>query len=658
MKLVKLRLNGFRRFKEAVVNLESDVLALVGPNEAGKSSVLQALASVESNHPFDTSDLTDRLEVADEEVIVEIRFLLDPEERALTRDVHGATVPRWFVLEKIRDGDVYQRTEPPIERDLSTRQELAQVLQRATNDTHFRRVLTAPMSIESTTNPPNDTRTLHERFAEHVRDLAVDSQMLPNEVRTELGESLDLFSERLDQVAEGSQDRAERTIARLRVLLAAERQDPHRALCRLLEQRRPRILLFAPAHRSFRNVYDPGEITADQQALHNLLRVGETNPDEVRLTMQEGDAGRIRNLETRLNANLKDAFDASWRQSNVYPEFDIGRDRLTLHVRHPVRGFTLVAEHSDGLKAFIALFAFIRVQATSVPPILLIDEAEQHLHYDAQADLVGMFYRQQAASQVIYTTHSAGCLPHDLGMGVRVVTQQGGPNDETGYSTLRNRFWGEGAGNTPLLLAMGASALAFAPARRALMVVGEGGTETILLPSLFAEVSNEPLDFQVLPGIANISRDKVPDLDLEAPRVVYLVDGDGGGRANRKTLREGGVPNHRILSLPRSYTTEDLVTKEVYADAINEEFRRSNIEARLRADELPRNGRVEVLIRWCARAGVPMPSKVAVAERIAQERAHQALTTPETAQRIKELHNQILEAMRLPDPDAADTAPS
>lgn len=43
------------------------------------------------------------------------------------------------------------------------------------------------------------------------------------------------------------------------------------------------------------------------------------------------------------------------------------------------------------------------------------------LHYDAQADLIGVLEEQDAAAQVIYTTHSPASLPNDLGAGVRVV---------------------------------------------------------------------------------------------------------------------------------------------------------------------------------------------------------------------------------------------
>ncbi len=649
MRLVKVQLSHFRRFRRAAANLESEVLAFVGPNEAGKSSVLQALASIEDDEPLGIGDLTDRRDVEDDTTIVEVRYLLTEEERTLVADVEGASEPRWFVLEKVCGGTVYRSTDPVVTRDLSARREFLESLRRVMKHTHYRRVLDAPLVVERGKKLPDDIRTLRERFDEHLDGLHVADTMLPRELRKDLHESLELFAERLDQVPDTSRDSARQTIERLTEILALEARNPHDALCELLESRRPQILQFTAAHRRFRNEYETDKVTDDNHALRNLLLVGGTDPDAVRRTMREGDAGRIRDLETRLNKVLKDAFDVSWLQSDVYPEFNIEQEQLTFHVNHPERGYTLVAEHSDGLKAFIALFAFSRVQSSDIPPVLLIDEAEQHLHYDAQADLVGMFYRQRAASQIIYTTHSAGCLPHDLGMGIRVVSPENGPNGETGYSRLSNRFWGKGAGTTPLLLAMGASALAYAPARRSLMVVGEGGTETILLPSLFAEAASERLDFQVLPGIANIAKEQVPDLDLEAPRIVYLVDGDQGGRENERTLKRGGVPARRILSLPAGHTTEDLVAKDVYLDAINEEFRRSGIDDRMQSDELLETGRVDAVQAWCVARGIAVPNKVAVAERIVHQRADRRLTTPAKARKLASLYGQVTNAMQVPD---------
>jgi AAA domain, putative AbiEii toxin, Type IV TA system len=138
------------------------------------------------------------------------------------------------------------------------------------------------------------------------------------------------------------------------------------------------------------------------------------------------------------------------------------------------RDFIGFTEHSDGLKAFVALRAFVARAAIEdddqVKPIVLVDEADRHLHYDAQADLVTVFEEQDEAAQVIYTTHSAGCLPRDLGLGIRAivpkVSEVDGEIRQGDHSEAINRFWTKGPGFSPLLLAMGAGAFAFAASKR------------------------------------------------------------------------------------------------------------------------------------------------------------------------------------------------
>ena len=112
------------------------------------------------------------------------------------------------------------------------------------------------------------------------------------------------------------------------------------------------------------------------------------------------------------------------------------RDRnLNIVIENEPTEFTNLAERSDGFRQFVALQSFT-MKERAEKPILLIDEAETHLHYDAQAALVQMLQKQQVASKVIYSTHSAGCLPEDLGNGVRLVAKTG-PSS----SKIINRFW-------------------------------------------------------------------------------------------------------------------------------------------------------------------------------------------------------------------------
>src|SRR4051812_7226051 len=54
MKLIAFSLQGYRRFaSKTSVKLHGDLIAFVGPNEAGKSTLLRALAHLRSDKPFD-----------------------------------------------------------------------------------------------------------------------------------------------------------------------------------------------------------------------------------------------------------------------------------------------------------------------------------------------------------------------------------------------------------------------------------------------------------------------------------------------------------------------------------------------------------------------------------------------------------------------------
>ncbi|MBA2741721.1 MAG: AAA family ATPase [Actinobacteria bacterium] len=161
--------------------------------------------------------------------------------------------------------------------------------------------------------------------------------------------------------------------------------------------------------------------------------------------------------------------------------------------RHDARDLDLKAEdfieidqRSDGLRQFVALRSFVIQHGgeRSSRPIVLIDEADAHVHYDAQADLVQVLEEQEETSKIVYTTHSAGCLPLDLGTGIRAVVpverEVEGEIRQTDQSEVINRFWTQGRGYSPILIAMGASAFAFAATRRAVVV--EGMSDTLLSP--------------------------------------------------------------------------------------------------------------------------------------------------------------------------------
>src|SRR5690349_16484027 len=97
MRLVGVEFNGFRRFENAKGRLEGHVVAIVGPNEAGKTSLLRALELMSSDASLDpkerTSDPTH--ELPDEQVIG-LQFRLEADDIAAVSDIVEPSGLRWF----------------------------------------------------------------------------------------------------------------------------------------------------------------------------------------------------------------------------------------------------------------------------------------------------------------------------------------------------------------------------------------------------------------------------------------------------------------------------------------------------------------------------------------------------------------------------------
>ncbi|MFZ1691743.1 MAG: AAA family ATPase [Flavobacteriales bacterium] len=427
------------------------------------------------------------------------------------------------------------------------------------------------------------------------------------------------------------------------VCLVSERfQNPYNSILDRIAEKRPKSYLFDLGERQLKQEYPVAELKNPSPALRNLLSLAGFTPEELAQVVDDGDHPERTGLTIRINEGLKNKFTAAWQQSAIHPHFEFAADVLRLHIGKG-SSFTSILERSEGLRTFVALWTFIAVKSTGEKPILLIDEAESHLHYDAQADLVRVLYEQDDAEQLFYSTHSAGCLPHDLGTAVRVVRPRyDDQKADTGRSEIYRSFWTDPKpGFSPLMFAIGAGAFSMIPTRR--VVLAEGPADCILLPSLMREATGlRDLDFQVAPGLANVAPRDVPDLEMEAPKVAFIVDGDDGGRAIAKKLRDGGYSIEQITSLETEFVLEDYVNKAVYAVAVNECVRRSHgLTQELSPNQLPDRARVAFVKSWCAGLGINEPNRVAVAERIVEERGKVALLDPNRKADLLRCHSLI-----------------
>ena len=169
------------------------------------------------------------------------------------------------------------------------------------------------------------------------------------------------------------------------------------------------------------------------------------------------------------------------------------------------------------------------------------------------------------------------------------------------------------------MIAMGAAAAAFTAAR--FVVLAEGATEMILLPSLIRKATGlEILPYQVAPGLSEVPKDFYQSLDLEGAKVAYVLDGDAGGKALRKALQKRGVPEERIVMIPAP-GLENVLVADVYLSAVASLLREQYQEVQV--PELPvltvadESSWATQLSVWASRHRLQMPSKVAIANRLA-----------------------------------------
>jgi hypothetical protein len=375
----------------------------------------------------------------------------------------------------------------------------------------------------------------------------------------------------------------------------------------------PEFALFSSAERAINSEYlidDPE--TLSSVALTNLLQVADLSIEKIQ--KYRLDSGYVAQLIDEANGRLDQFFSTRWSQESITVGLKVDGDFLRVHVkdkRDNSVGWLDITERSEGLRVFVALATFLAKSGFETPPILLIDEAEQHLHLNAQADLVRMLQDLDQIQQVIYTTHSPGCLPADLGNGVRFVEPADG-----GVSTIRHDFWSienhTHVGFNPLLIVMGAAAAAFSGLRNALLV--EGASDMLLLPTLIKLATTKAeLDYQVAPGISAASKTQMGNLDTVASKVAFLVDGDDGGRIWKEQLIRAQVPDKRIKKLPIGLSLEDLLDRDYYFDTLNELIRAD----RIRYESVGADQSLKLETNaWAKREGLVVPGAIAVAELI------------------------------------------
>lgn len=406
MRLAEMTVRGFRRFAEpSKVRLDGRPIAFVGPNEAGKSTLLRALTLL-NDDDGEAFDDDDRTRGGEHYVEVRAGFHLEEGDIAAVRHIEGGTEIRFFEAVKQWNGSLVGVPTPPPPHDFSARRALADKLAQAREMSSLQRLAGS-----------GDQFAL-DWIDKSVEAMRSDADFIGTQALSHLKLLPGAFGRA--QALRKVQDQESAELAALseevQAVVDIEKETPAMTAGRLLLARRPDFLLFDQPSRQLARTYDlKKHAESPPKALANLARLAGLDLEALLEAHEAGTVSRHTALIEKANRQLDRVFSESWVRPDEVPRLNLQGSVLHLLVRTTDGNLSRIDERSDGLRWFVALRAFLSAEDSPSKPVLLVDEAETHLSYDAQANLIEVLSKQDVAQKVLYTTHSAGCLPPGLG---------------------------------------------------------------------------------------------------------------------------------------------------------------------------------------------------------------------------------------------------
>lgn len=599
MRCTRVEFKGYRRLADTATGIDGDTTAFLGLNESGKSSLLHALEWLSSGGTLAATDRNrSRPPASESSEVVQAFFELDAQDHELVAEVPCDHPPSSVSLSRKVDGGRLYSLSPHPKRPAkpfadartrlsSARKSLSRQFESASSDCGKDAIGWA-VTVSAALEAPDST------WSESAKQALAD------------------LGRWCAEVPEGRKTARDRKLGQLLSAVEAlvHRPPPAQEIWSLLAARIPEFLLARDEHRQLESVYslEPTH-RALPRAVSSLLRVAAIDPDRLWVLLNREDPSQCEAVLEHGNQRLRELFAAPWNHSGVTVRLEV-RDAFLEIVVGDLHDGTLVTlpQRSDALRRFVALAAFLAAVERQVPPVLMIDDAEAHLHHDAQADLV-VALRSLDTTQVFYATHSPACLPNDLGTGLRVLRSDPRHREE---SVIRDDCWtGERGHLFSPQFARLTGAAAFSVCRQAVLVGGV--PDVVLLPTLLGlAAQGAHLDYQVAPGTAFPAG--LPTDEAAAARVCYLTDGDRAGTELAGRLGAYGVDEARIFALPGGCGVEDLVAPDDYVAVVNRLLADRGRRARFSSDVVGAGKPIaKAFAAWAESNRVQAPGEVEVA---------------------------------------------
>ena len=284
-----MRLFGYRRFVEATINLDAKMVAVLGPNESGKSSLLDALELFNDQNRVPSAAIHRDVSVDDSTVIGELVFRLSAGEREEFPYEVPDTQGLWLRVSKQVGGTLSFSFEPALSRPFQARQAAQKAVAQATDSPWFRQL--------KASEDDDEEEPLTGVLSDLADEISSTAQALSRPVVERLEAAIARLAD-FDTSSDSatSQRAIAALLAKLEVALGVERLPSTQRIAAQLGMRRPLCHMFDDENRTLEFRHDITNDDTYSRAFHNLADLGGLDIGALSQAITEDAAGRKRTL--------------------------------------------------------------------------------------------------------------------------------------------------------------------------------------------------------------------------------------------------------------------------------------------------------------------------------------------------------------------------
>jgi hypothetical protein len=548
------------------VEVRPNVTLLLGKNEAGKSSVLQAIwkthnvARVAYDALYDYPKERYTRDRGTDPIVATLEFGLDTDDEASLAKTVGGPVPTKIVVRTTYSGkqtcEVEMQVPAPDFADLQG--VLADIDSGLGGEGQApaEQVRAATQGVRKALATPTACQAIRESVSKLKAALA-GSVVLPGELRERATTSIDAAGTfKSEQETKAAVDAW--VLSNLPTFIYFEdygRLETRINLTRFLQDRNASPP--APKVRTQMALFEWTKLKADE-----LQRLGVgPQPNETIEQVQRRKEERATLLESA-SYSLTGDWVEWWDQREHQLHIGADGDDLVLKVSDSENPWRIdFQERSKGFQWFFSFYLTFLVESEKAHrgAILLLDEPGLHLHIRAQQRLLKLFERVSAKNQIIYSSHSPFLIDPDHLENVRTVFLKKGSNGDRLYTQVSPGEDPSGDYDTilPMQAVLGYELSQTLFLGKKTLIV-EGITDYWLLKALGEELARRKRTFlpeEVVILFAGGASHMMPLVSLfirpddDSRCLVVLLDGDKTGLNKANQLRRDLLHKDRAVAL-------------------------------------------------------------------------------------------------------------